>query len=113
VWPHGWPKQDRARRRREAVVRKQVSPVFALIVVLVAVVLGAIWFMARERKFQDDWQRPSKALQQQRDMAIRSGRARSGRMRSSQRGSRQPGASEQGAPAETSADEPEGAAEAP
>ncbi len=94
-------------------MRKQISPLFALIVILVAVVLGALWFMMREREFQADWQRQSEALQQQRDMAIRSGRARSGRTRSSRRGSPQPGAGEQGAPAGTSADEPEGAAEAP
>ena len=97
-------------------MRKQVSPVFALIVILVAIVVGAIWFMARERKFQDDWQKQSEALQQQRDMAIRSGRGRGGRTRSSRRGSARPGMSEetatQGQPGTPSADEPE-AAETP
>ncbi len=88
-------------------MRKQVSPVFALIVILVAIVLGVLWFMARERDHQIKEQRLSEALQQQRDMAIRSGRARSGRTRGSRRTSPQPGVSEQGAPGGTPADQPE------
>ncbi len=60
---------------------KQVSPVFAIIVILVVVAIGVIWFMARERTYQTQWQRQSDALQRQRDMAVTSGRARRGRIR--------------------------------
>lgn len=58
-------------------MKKSVSPVFAAIVIIVALALGALYFMVRYRAHEARWEAESRALQQQADRAIQSGRSRS------------------------------------
>lgn len=53
---------------------KQISPMFALIVIVVALTLGAIYFMYRYRSHEIQWQREAAALQAQATAARQSGR---------------------------------------
>ncbi|UCC67549.1 MAG: hypothetical protein JSV79_10530 [Armatimonadota bacterium] len=55
-------------------MKKNVSPLFALIVIVVALVLGALWFMTRYRAHEIREAQIKRALQQQADQAISSGR---------------------------------------
>ena len=63
----------------EARVKKSLSPIFVIIVVLMALALGGLYFMVRYRAHQTQWEAESRALQTQRDRAMRSGRSRAGR----------------------------------
>lgn len=93
---------------------KQVSPVFAIIVILVVVAIGVIWFMMQERAYQTEWRRESQALQRMRDLAISSGRARRGGARRAGRRSRGPTTrTAPGAGAETTGEESGGESPAP
>ena len=59
-------------------MKKRVSPVFAAIVIVVALALGALYFMVRYRSHEIQWEAESQALQRSADQAIRSGRSRMG-----------------------------------
>jgi hypothetical protein len=80
-------------------VNKQLSPMFAVIVIIAAVVLGALYFMTRYRAHEAAFQAESKALQQQADNARRMGRGMMGGNRPGRgmrRGMTGPGAPTQG-----------------
>ncbi len=55
-------------------MKKQVSPTFAVIVILVAVGLGAMYFMMRYRAHTAAWNAEAAALRMQADQARRTGR---------------------------------------
>ncbi len=94
---------------KESIVTKQVSPVFAIIVILVVVAIGVVWFMARERAYQAEWKRESEALQRVRDMAVSSGRARRGAALRASRGTRgSRGQAPAGTGAQSTGEEPAG-----
>jgi len=57
-------------------VNKQVSSTFAVIVILVVVALGALYFMVRYRAHEEAWKRESAMLQAQATRAQESGRSR-------------------------------------
>lgn len=59
-------------------MKKRVSPVFAAIVIVVALALGALYFMVRYRTHEAQWEAESRALQMQAEQMIRSGRSRMG-----------------------------------
>jgi hypothetical protein len=75
-------------------VKKQVSPAFVLIVILVAMALGALYFMQRYRTDQTQWAAERAASQRQAERMkeamsdIRDRRADSRRSRSGSRVSR-------------------------
>jgi cytochrome c-type biogenesis protein CcmH/NrfG len=70
---------------------KQVSPAFAVIVIVVALALGALYFMVKYRQHEARDEAMARAAQRQKDAAIRSGRYGQGmQMRSQRRGA--PGA---------------------
>ena len=62
-------------------MKKSLSPIFVIIVIVIALALGALFFMVRYRANEAQWAAESQALQAQRDRALRSGR-RGSRMRS-------------------------------
>jgi hypothetical protein len=64
---------------------KKISPVFAAIVIIVALVIGGLYFMTRYRNAEAKFAAESAALQQQADRARSSGRMARGQAR---RGSR-------------------------
>jgi type II secretory pathway pseudopilin PulG len=72
-------------------VRKGVSPLFAVIVILVALALGALWSMAQYREHETRKAQAAQVLQQQADRALRSGRLSAGRQRRLRGGTREPG----------------------
>ena len=76
---------------------KQVSPVFAAIVILVTVALGALYFLYRYRAHELQWKREAAALQAQAEMARKSGRGMAGGRRP-MRQQRAPGAQRRPAP---------------
>lgn len=80
-------------------MRKEVSPLFALIVIVIAIALGAIWFLVRERAYQAEWQRQAEAAKRTREAAIRSGRGRFGPRGAMPGRSGRPGVGEEGAAA--------------
>jgi hypothetical protein len=59
-------------------VNKQVSPLFAIIVIVVVVALGALYFLVRFRAAEERFARESRALQGQADAARRAGRGMMG-----------------------------------
>ena len=59
-------------------MKKQLSPMFAVIVIIVAVVVGALYFMVRYRAHEAAFEAESRALQQQADNARRMGRGMMG-----------------------------------
>ena len=61
-------------------MKKSLSPVFVIVVIAMALALGALYFMVRYRANEAQWAAESQALQSQADRAIQSGR-RSGGMR--------------------------------
>ena len=56
-------------------MQKKVSPLFAAVVIVVVLAVGVIWFMMRYRSYEAQEAETARALQAQRDMAYRSGRA--------------------------------------
>jgi len=71
-------------------MRRSVGPLFAVIVILVALVLGALWFMVRYRTHEAREAELARMLQQQADQARSSGRMGRGRERLLSRGTRAP-----------------------
>ena len=59
-------------------MKKQVSPLFAIIVIVVVVALGALYFLARFRTAEERFAAESRALQGQADAARRAGRGMMG-----------------------------------
>lgn len=82
---------------REVSVSKQVSPTFAAIVILLALALGALYFLYRYRAHEIQWKREAAALQAQAEMARKSGRSMAGGRRP-MRQQRAPGAQRRPAP---------------
>jgi hypothetical protein len=72
----------------EITVSKHVSPIFAVIVIVVALVLGALYFMTRYRTYEVRWAQESASLRQQADAAIRGRRARMDSQRRGRSGAR-------------------------
>jgi hypothetical protein len=70
---------------------KRVSPLFAGIVILVALVLGALWFMTRYRDHEAREAEQAQIVQQQADRALRSGRLSAAGQRRAAGGRREPG----------------------
>ena len=80
-------------------MNKHLSPMFAVIVIIVAVVLGALYFMTRYRAHEAAWQAEARGLQQQAENARRMGRGMMGGRRPGRgmrRGRTGPGAPTQG-----------------
>jgi len=78
-------------------MRKTVSPAFAIIVIIVALVIGALYFAMRYRRHEAEQAAIARVLQAQADQARASGRSQRGMSR----GARSRGASpdsRQGAP---------------
>jgi hypothetical protein len=80
VLPRRRGKQVAVTDREETAVSKQVSPVFALIVIVIAIALGLTWFMVRERAYQVQERQTKEVLRQSYEQTIRSGRAPRGPM---------------------------------
>jgi cytochrome c-type biogenesis protein CcmH/NrfG len=55
-------------------MKKNVSPLFALIVIVVALALGGLYFMTRYKAHEIREAQIKRALQQQAEQAMRSGR---------------------------------------
>ena len=55
-------------------MRKQVSTPFAIVVILIAIALGALYFLVQNRAWNAEWDREAAMLKRQADMAQRSGR---------------------------------------
>lgn len=55
-------------------MQRRVSPLFAAIAIVVALAVGVIWFMMRYRAYEAREAEIARAMQAQRDQAIRSGR---------------------------------------
>lgn len=66
-------------------MKKSLSPLFVIVVIVIALALGALYFMVRYRTKEAQWVAESQAVQAQRDRAMRSGRR--GMMRMRARGS--------------------------
>lgn len=60
-------------------MRKSLSPIFVIIVVVTALALGGLYFMVRYRANEARWAAKSQALQAQANRAMASGRAGRGR----------------------------------
>ena len=71
-------------------MKRSVGPLFAVIVILVALVLGALWFMVRYRTHEAREGELVRLRQQQADQARSSGRMGRGRQRLLSRGTRAP-----------------------
>jgi cytoskeletal protein RodZ len=71
-------------------MKRSVSPLFAVIVIVVALVLGALWFLVRYRTNEAREAELARMLQQQADQARASGRMGRGRQRMLSRGTRAP-----------------------
>ena len=77
---------------------KKVSPAFAVIAILVALALGALYFVARLRAHDAREEAIARAAQAQRDAAIESGRYGQMRDRIGRARSQAPGGADTGAP---------------
>ena len=55
-------------------MKKSLSPVFVILIIVMALALGALYFMVRYRANEAQWAAESQALQSQADRAIQSGR---------------------------------------
>ena len=62
-------------------MKKSVSPLFSIIVIVIALALGALYFMVRYRDNKARWIAESRALQAERDRLVRSGRPQAMRKR--------------------------------
>ena len=71
-------------------MRKQCSPVFSAVVIVIAIALGALYFMYRYRAHEAAWHAESAALQAAADNARRAGRSDGGAAAMMQAG-RRPG----------------------
>jgi len=60
-------------------VKKSLSPIFVIIVIVIALAVGALYFMVRYRANEAQWAAESQALQAQADRARQSGRGARGR----------------------------------
>ena len=85
---------------------KQVSPAFAVIAILVAMALGALYFLARLRAHDAREAAIAQAAQAQRDAAIASGRYGQMRERIAEARGRAPGGADIGAPEAEATEEP-------
>lgn len=93
-------------------MKKSLSPIFVIIVIVSALALGVLYFMVRYRANEARWVAESQALQAQRDQAMRSGR-RGMMMRMRARGS-QTGSGDSARPGGTQpSPEPESQPKAP